>query len=137
MSGIVEKVLKYTIVLGIPSKILGALFGVLQLFIMTFVVLFIANSFNFTKELLDDSKMTGPILGRTPLLSSIVGPAVNSIEEIYSLREKHPNAGLAYNLESLDILLRNNVITTRSAHRLVERGKLPIEAIPIIEMHDR
>ena len=137
MTGIVDKIVKYTIILAIPSKILGAIFGVLQLFIFTFVVLFVSNNINITKELIDDSRLANPILQRTPILSNIVGPVFNSVEEIYSLREKHPNAGMDYNIETLNVLLNNNVISTKSARRLVEREKLPKEALPIIELHER
>ena len=42
-TSIFEKVLKATIILGIPSKILGAILGFIQYFILAFIILYVLN----------------------------------------------------------------------------------------------
>ena len=70
-TGILETILKFTIVLGIPSKILGAIVGVIKNYIIAFFVLYLLSMPNFVDvEFVKDSKFREPILRNTPLLSN-------------------------------------------------------------------
>ena len=52
VTSLFEKILKWTIILGIPSKILGAVLGVIQNLIYVFIVLYILNFVLFLIKLL-------------------------------------------------------------------------------------
>ena len=41
ITGVIEKILKFTVILGIPSKILGFFVGIIEGFVVVFLVLFI------------------------------------------------------------------------------------------------
>ena len=71
MSGAIEKVLKMTIVLGIPSKILGFIAGLVEGFIIVFLSLFILNQPSLKFKEVNNSKGTKAILKNTPILSKI------------------------------------------------------------------
>lgn len=127
-TGILEKILKFTIILGIPSKIAGAIFGLLEQFIYIFVFLFLLSRLSFTAPYINESLLGPKILDKTPLLSNIVESSYQSFEEIYSLKEKYKNTTdvNAYNLEALGILLKYDIITIESADDLIKNGKLKI-----------
>lgn len=128
-TGILEKILKFTIILGIPSKILGAIFGLLEQFIYVFVFLFFLSRLSFTTEYINESFLANKILDKTPVISNIVESSCASFEEIYSLKEKYQNTTNKneYNKEALDILLKHSIITPDSARRLMEKDKLKID----------
>lgn len=64
-----EGILKATIILGIPSKILGGILGVIQSLIYIFIVLYILNLPTLNIDL--NSKVADTILNKTPILNSV------------------------------------------------------------------
>lgn len=133
-TGIVEKILKFTIILGIPSKILGAIFGILEQFIYLFVFLFLFSRLSFTAEYINESFLGTKILDSTPILSGVIESSYQSFEEIYSLKDKYANSTNKeeYNKEALDILLKYAIISPDGAKKLVENGKIDTEGIDAI-----
>lgn len=129
VTGILEKILKFTIILGIPSKILGAIFGLLEQFIYVFIFLFLLSRLSFTAEYINQSALSDRILNSTPILSNIVEDSYQSFEEIYSLKDKYANSTNKeeYNKEALDILLKYAIISPDGAKKLVDNGKLQIK----------
>ena len=85
ITGIFEKILKFTIVLGIPSKILGLLLGLVEGYIVAFVFLFVITQPALKINLIEDSKFTNVILNSSPILSNIVEDTENTIIEVYDL----------------------------------------------------
>lgn len=127
ISGILEKILKATIILGIPSKILGAIVGFLEAYIYIFIVLFILSQPFFKITLFQDSKGTNFILNNTPVISNIASNSLQTYEKLYDLINKHNGENtLEVNAEILDLFLENKVITVNSAEKLIEKDKLHV-----------
>ena len=137
VTGIFEKILKFTIVLGIPSKILGAIFGLFESYVFIFLILFVGGRLSFLAPLIDESKLADIIMTKSPVISNITNDYYESFEEIYGLKDKYENSNKdEYNKEALDILLKYNLITPESANNLVEQGKLDFNgAKEIIESY--
>lgn len=133
-TGILEKILKFTIVLGIPSKIAGAIFGLLEQFIYVFVFLFLLSRLSFTASYINESSLGPKILNNTPIISNILESSYQAFDEIYSLKEKYENRNDedSYNREALDILLKYDIITIESAEDLIENEKLKIPDVDSI-----
>lgn len=129
MTGIIETFLKFTIILGIPSKILGAIFGLLEEFLYIFVILYFLSHLTFTASYIEESKLGSSILYHTPVLSNVIETSMKSFEEIYGLKEKYNNTTNkdAYNKEAFEILLKYSVITPESAKKLIELKKIDID----------
>lgn len=127
-TSIFEKILKFTIILGIPSKILGAIVGVVEAFIFVFIGLYICSLPFFTGDILRDSKYAGKILNSTPILSNSISKTMDVFKEFENLRDKYEVAEDAgeFNLETLDLFLKYKVITIESAESLIAKGKLDI-----------
>lgn len=134
ISGIFEKLLNMTIVLGIPSKILGAILGVLENFIILFIVLYVLSLPIFSIKELNESKLRNTILKHTPFLSSQIDKSVAVIDEFIDMKEKYETATdpNGFNLEALDLLLKHKVVTIESIEKLLEKDKLQIENIDSI-----
>ena len=126
LTGVIEKLLSVTIILGIPSKIIGAVLGFAEALVFSFIVLFVLLQFNGSHAWIKDSTIAMSILDKTPLIGSMVDETYQAIVNISDLHEKYeedPNIN-AYNGEILGIMLRYHVVTVDTTQKLIDNGKL-------------
>ena len=126
LTGIIEKVLTMTIILGIPSKIIGAILGFLEAVVFSFIILFVLLQFSGSHTWIKESSVAMSILDKTPLIGTMVSDTYDAILEISDLDEKYKDSNDldAYNGEILSIMLKYHVITPESARKLIEDDKL-------------
>lgn len=129
ISGIIEMLLKATIILSIPSKILGAIFGFLEMYLFTFVVLFVLAQFNVQNSLITDSKVADFILGKTPFVSNVLEDTYTAVKEVVDLNKEYGKKENTeeLNQKGLDILLKYKVLSVENANKLLEKNKLKIK----------
>ena len=130
VSKFIEKIFKATIILSIPSKIAGALVGIVEGYIICFVFLYLFSLPVFNIVEMKDSKYRDSILNETPILTSLTDEALVMIKDYEILRE-HYNGENAdeFNLESLDLFLKYNIVSIESIDKLVENKKIQIDNI--------
>ena len=133
ISGIIEKLLNVTIILGAFSKFLGAIAGLLEMIAFVYIVLFALVQFNVTSEFVLQSKVGRTILNNTPILSNVAAPTVVAINDIYELQKEYADGknNEKYNQEALMILVRYNIISSSKAQELIEAGKLKVGELTI------
>lgn len=126
VSGIIEKFLDFTIVLAIPSKILGAIFGFLEMYLFAFVILFALAAFNFNNSYITDSKLADFILTHTPFASSALENTYKAAKEVIDLNKNYSKSTDKKALENqgIKILLDYNIITEENLNILKEKGKI-------------
>ena len=126
LTGIIEKFLTMTIILGIPSKIIGAVLGFLEAVVFSFIILFVLLQFNGSHAFIKESTVAMSILDKTPLIGTMVSDTYDAIVEISDLQEKYQDSASKdeYNAEILGIMLRYNVVTPDTARKLIDNGKL-------------
>lgn len=126
ISGIIEKILNATIILGIPSKIIGAVLGFIEALVFSFVILFVLLQLSFTNKLVSESTLAKSIIDKTPVVGTMVNDTYTSIKEIIALKDKYngTNNKDAYNSEILGIMLKGEVITPEMAQKLIDKSKL-------------
>lgn len=130
-SGIVQKIIDMTIILGFPSKILGLLIGLIEYYLICFVVLYILVLPIFSIKEVVDSKYANFVLEKTPLISNMFGDKMEFLDEFVSLKEKYKNTDSAneFNYDTLDLFLKYDIININSAKKLREKNKLKIDGI--------
>lgn len=137
VTGVIEKVLNFTIVLGIPSKLLGALFGFFETYLFVFVALFLLSQIPATNAYMKESFVAEKIANSSPILSDISENYFKAFEEIISIKDQNIHDKEEYNRQSLDILLKYNIVDANSAKDLIDSGKLSIEnADSILEKYE-
>lgn len=131
-TGIFETFLKFTIVLGIPSKILGAVVGAIKNYILVFFALYVLSLPTFSSwKFINESSYREPILSKTPLLSMVASQTVSVFNDFASLKDKYENSDNTneFNLETIDIFLKYKVVTPKTVNSLIDNGKLDIDGI--------
>lgn len=126
-----EKLLTLTIVLGIPSKILGGIVGLIEGFVWVFILLYLISLPIFNMEFLEESKYRTPILEKTPILSAFTKDSIDVINDFKALKDEYKIVKDAdqFNYDTLRIFLRYNIIDVKSVDQLVKQGKLKISKI--------
>jgi len=123
---IFEKILKWTIILGIPSKILGAILGLIQNLIYAFIIIYILNLPTVNADFIKDSKVADTILTKTPILTNICDKTLSVFDEVGKLAEEYKNTEntTEFNKKALDLMIDKGVITKDNAKKLIEKGKI-------------
>ena len=122
-----QKIVNATIILIIPSKILGAIIGLIEGWVFVFIVLLVLliplKDFNQFR----DSEINNLVLFHTPVLSDTVKPFVNGAKEIYEVTSKISMKKIdtnEANLKSIKIMLKYKLVNKKEIRKLVEQGKL-------------
>lgn len=128
---IFEKLLTITIVLGVPSKLLGMIVGFIEGFVWIFIGLYILSLPVFNVPELSKSKYKDPILEHTPILSNFADTTVKVIGDFTELKEEYEYSkdSNEFNLKTLDLFLKYDVITVESVEKLEKKGKLKIDGL--------
>ena len=123
---IFEKILNATIILGIPSKILGALLGVVQNFIYVFIILYILSLPVFNLNVIKDSKLANTILNKTPILNKICDDTLDIFNEVIELKNEFKTTTnmSEYNQKTLNIMIDKGIITKENAMELINKEKI-------------
>ena len=128
ISGIFQKLVNWTIILLIPSKIGGLIIGLLEGYILLFVLLLIITGLpasytsNFT-----NSNLVQTIVYKTPILSSASKDVTSSMKDIYELVDEVTQKKITTNeanLKTVDVMLKYDLVTPKTVEQLVILDKL-------------
>ena len=120
ISGLLETLLKFTVILAIPSKILGAIFGFLEYYVFTFAILFIFACCNINSKLINESKLAHKILANSPVISAIADNTYQVIKEFTDISKDNKTIS-DKNKEAVNVLLKYNVISENNLAKLNEK----------------
>ena len=126
-SSVFEKILNTTIILGIPSKIAGAIVGLIYHFIVTFVILYILSIFCFNVDFVNESTLKNKILNNTPGLSLIADRSVDIVNEFLTLKDQYTDKTISeseFNYKAIELFLKYEIITPDALEKLIEKGKI-------------
>ena len=111
VTGIIDKIVNKTIILSLPSKLLGVL------------------AVPFTAKYINESSTSKFFIEHTPVLSALTNDVYRTATEIYDIAIKadgEPDKTKA-NYDALEVLLKYKVISTKNAKDLLDKGKLKVE----------
>ena len=126
---IFEKILNWTIILGIPSKILGAVLGVVQNLIYVFIALYILNLPVLNIGIVKESEVANTILDKTPILTSICDESLEVFNEVIELKEEYETTNNVdeFNQKALKKMIEAGVVTEDNVKTLIKKGKIKEE----------
>lgn len=129
-SALFERILNATVILGIPSKIGGAVVGALTHYIAAFMIIYIFTMPFFNINLLKDSEYANKILDKTPILSGIADDTVAVANEFYNIKLEYEKVGLnneeldKLNYDTIELFLKYDIIKSESLEKLIDSGKM-------------
>lgn len=129
ITNVIERILKFTIILGIPSKILGFIAGLIEGYFLTGVILVLFSLPILNFDLVRESKVRNFMFEKTPIMGSMLNDTTMAYDEIMDLREEFSSNSKKeeFNKKSFEILLKYKIMNTDYAEKLVSSGKLKID----------
>lgn len=125
-TGILNKFINATIILGLPNKTGGAIINVLRYYVIAFIIIFIVSLIPQTSKYIKEATIADGMLNNTPILSNATKNLNNTITEIYKMAkniDKNSNND-EINKESLEIMLKYGIVSSETVNNLIESGKL-------------
>ena len=133
ISGIIERFLRSTVILALPSRLVGGVLGIIEFYIFAFVILLIVTMPIFTisnNKSLVESKYKDRILNNTFMISHLSGGMVKSINEINDLLDDEDKLGTnKFNCKALNIFVNNKIIGEDSINYLRENKKIDFPCV--------
>ena len=128
ISGLVEKLLKTSFILAVPTKIGGLIVGIFEGIVISLIAIVILSLPVLKFNLVEDSAIRNYLYNVSPLIGNITGSMNESVDEILELKEKFNNNEdkEEFNLGALDIMLKHKAMKVSLAEKLVNSGKLNI-----------
>lgn len=134
VTGLIEKILKATVILSIPSKILGIVVGIIESYVYVFLILVVLTLPLFKIPYVRESKIGNFMLNNTPILSSISEEMIDIYGSVYTIVEEKDNkTNEELNEEVLELLIEKQVVTKDSVKKLVDKNKVHINDKSILE----
>lgn len=134
VTGLIEKILKATVILSIPSKILGIFVGAIEMYVYVFLALVVFTLPIFKIPYVRESRLGDFILNNTPILSVVSEEMIDIYGSVYNIiDEKDNKSNEELNEEVLSFLISKQVISKDSAKRLVEQNKVHINDVSIFD----
>ena len=122
-TGVLSRIVDKSIILTLPSKIIGTLLGFIEAYIFVFVLLFVFTQFSFSHEVVSGSKYTDLMLNKTPLTKEYRN-SYKAFKEIKKISKDDDS-----NSKAIDVLLKYDIINSKTMKKLVKYGKIKTEDI--------
>ena len=129
LTGFIDTLLKFTVIWIIPSKIGGAILGLLEAWLFIFLAVFVLSQFSFSNALVSESKVADVILNHTPVVGNFLSGASKAAQDIYEKIETHDGDTKSLNLTILQIQINYGLITKDKAQELIDIGKMGIDNV--------
>lgn len=134
VTGLIEKILKATVILSIPSKILGIFVGILESYVYIFIVLVVVTLPIFKADFIRESKIANFMLSDTPVLSSLSSEMIDIYGNVYNIViNRKDKSNEEVNTEITKFMIDKKVLSRESAKKLVDRNKLHLSDNSILE----
>jgi len=127
ISKFLQKIVNLTIILWLPSKLLGAVVSFVKGYIVLFAVFLVLMIPMKNQPIFYESSLVNMILYKTPILSTSTNSFTAAIGEVYDLGNKVSKNKLSTNeanLQTLDVMLKYNIVDKSTIERLVKMHKL-------------
>ncbi len=136
LSGLVERLLKTSFLLAVPTKVGGMIIGVFEGIVISLIAIVILSLPVLKFDLIEKSAIRNYLYNVSPVIGNITGSMNDSVDEILELKEKFDSDDNKeeFNLRSLDIMLKHNAMKVSLAERLVNSGKLNINPEKAMEI---
>lgn len=125
VTSVFEKILKFTIILGIPSKILGFIVGLVEGYILGFIIMFVLAQPMFG-DITASSKLKDKMLNSTPILTSVVSEMNDTVIDIYNLKDSVSDSK-KLERDIAKVMLEHNLVEPDYIVKLIEANKIEID----------
>ena len=122
VTGVFSKIINATIILALPNKLLGFVVGLLEGYILMFIILNVIAIPMSGSELFMSSGVRQFIVNDSPVLKDCLGGLNYAIEDVLSLSSSDDRN--TNDLKVIDIMLKYKTVSVKFMDNVKETGKL-------------
>lgn len=122
LSGIFEKILRLTIILGIPSKIGGLIIGFIEGYIVVYLALFFLTQPFLKMDILNNSSFANKIVNNSPIISNFAEGSIRVFNKIKDITETQEQDEM--NIKIVKLILDEKVTSKETMQKLVYKKKI-------------
>ena len=127
ITGLIENVLKATVILSIPSKIIGFFVGMIESYIWIYIAIFILTLPIINFKEIYTSKIANYMMEETPYLSKYTSKTLEIYSNLYKIIENRKDkSNEVVNEDAMDLMLKYDIITPESAEKLIKSNKVSV-----------
>ena len=124
-TGIIQKLVDISIILTLPSKILGLIVGFIEGYIILFMILLVLQIPFKDNSIFINSRLSNQIVNNSFLLSSSLGELDDCIIDITNITKNYDKAkSNQINLEIIRLELKYGIISKEDLQKIIETKKL-------------
>lgn len=133
VSGIIDLLLKFSIVFALPSKIIGAVLGAVEAIFFVFVFGASLLHFSQTSKYIMDSKIVKPIVEKTPIVNVVFRKSIGAAENIYNEIENYQDSkdSKGTNIAIIRVLVKYGIVKAEVVQENIDNGKLHLENVVV------
>lgn len=124
LTGILQKIVDVSIILTIPSKVLGGIVGLIEGYIIIFVLLCILSIPLKDQAIFNTSSFNRMIVTSSPILSSSLGNIPNMIIDVYDMSVHKEDSTKQMNEKLIKMYLDYHIINQEELYKIIDTGKL-------------
>ncbi len=136
ITGFIDTLLKFTVIWIIPSKIGGAIIGLVESWVFVYLALFMISFFSVTSGFVLESRVSSFVLNHTPVVGKLLGGAKDTILDVSkALKDYDPKNDedvRNMNLNIMEIEVKYGLLTAEKAQELMDTGKVEIDNVYIV-----
>lgn len=133
LAGFLDKLLKMTIILALPDKLLGAVVGFIKGTIFAFVIIFVLAQLPYTQEYVIESTYGYQVLNRTPVIRIVLADCTvissDIADIIMNVDTEDENYVTETQMEIMSVFIRYGLITAEKAQELVDDEKVYLPGV--------
>ena len=136
ITGLVEKLLKMTFILAIPSKFFGCILGLIEGFVISMILIMVLSLPVLNFGLVRESTARKYLYNNSPVIGNITKEFNSAVSDVIELKDQYDNNSdrESFNLSCFDALLKHKVIRVGFAKKLVFSEKLKVDKVKAIEI---
>lgn len=123
-TGILQRIVDVSIILTIPSKILGGIIGLVEGYIIIFSLLIILSVPFKDIDIFTKSYLNNKIVTSSPILSNTLGNLDDLIIDIYDIKSGNTKNKDVLNKKILDMYIDYNIISKNDLNIIISTKKL-------------
>ena len=134
LSGMVEVLDRFTKIFELPSKIVGAIFGVFDMLIYVFLIGFVFLAVPTTAKYIMEDKVAITVVKQTPILSSVFGYSIRVEQTQYNIvkdSKKTEEGAKDASLAIVRDLIGYDVVEADLIQETIDNGKLHLENVTV------
>lgn len=132
-AGFLDKILKMTIILYLPDKILGAIIGFVQGTMISFIIIFVLAQVPYTQEYVINSTYGYQILNRTPIIRTVLADCTVISGEIADIIVNVDTTDEDYVADTqvsiMNIFIKYGLISSETAQELIDDEKVYLPGV--------